>query len=142
VLVHLLHCHMLVHSLPSTTTDGLAVPAAASAQFTIHVLALHADPLPCCCATGPILVADPRIAFCCKGEAALEQHFQLWDWGMWMDLTSQPLVKVVGYLRQHVPDIDVATAANSIINRMGILHCKSPVTSPGMLHAAYCIMHA
>jgi hypothetical protein len=124
----------------------VAVPAAASAQWqmTTHVLALHADPLPCCCATGPILVADPRIAYCCKGNAALEQHFQLWDWGKWMDLTSQPraLVKVVGYLRQHVPDIDVATAAESIINRMGNLHCKSHVASPGMLHAACCMLHA
>jgi hypothetical protein len=68
-------------------------------------------------------VADPRIAFCCKGDPALEQPFKDYHWRQSMKLTGGTAGRQddEARLTQHlqIPSIEVPSqAAQSSITQM------------------------
>ncbi len=67
-------------------------------------------------------MADPRIDYCCKGDAALKQHFQMTKWRDWMELVGQPgmhHLDLSRYIRQNIPDCAVPEqAAKQLLKHM------------------------
>lgn len=106
-------------------------------------------------------MADSRIAFCCTGNVAMQQHFQLWQWRefiLLMHITGmhdKRLAGITRYIRHNVPStIPSLQAAQQLKHRLGLLqgecclHCRkvkllAAEESPALhaLHAACLLSH-
>ncbi len=74
-------------------------------------------------------MADPRIDYCCEGDAALKQHFQLTEWRDFMELVCNPdrgRLHLSRYISQNVPGTLVPEqAARHLLERMKQLRGES-----------------
>jgi hypothetical protein len=80
----------------------------------------------CCRAGDAVIVADPRIAYCCcKSGVTMQRHFQDSEWPDFLELVNKDLHVLTRYISQNIPAARVPEeVAEQLKRRMKLLQCE------------------